>query len=81
METRSLRAQPAPGGDNHLNVVVADYAPNVRCDRTATPGPPWESCLYIVSDMLATKNREVFGVKSRDARVEVNLPRFFKASK
>ena len=74
-----MRAPPL-GGDNHLSVVIADYAPNVRCDRTATPGPPWVSCLVIVSDMAATKDRKVFGEKSRDPRVEVNLPYFFKAS-
>lgn len=69
------------GGDNHLNVVIADYAPQVRCDRTATPGPPWASCLAIVADMMATNVRKVFGDKSRDPRVEVNLPHLFKASK
>lgn len=69
------------GGDNHLNVVIADYAPQVRCDRTATPGPPWASCLAILADMIATKVRKVFGDKSRDPRVEVSLPHVFKASK
>ena len=67
------------GGDNHLNIVIADYAPNVRCDRTPTPGPPWESCLAIVADMVATRDRKVFGDKNRDPRVEVNLPFFYKA--
>ena len=69
------------GGDNHLNVVIADYAPHVRCDRTATPGPPWNSCLAIVADMVATRDRKVFGDKGRDPRVEVKLPSFYKASK
>lgn len=77
----SLRVIFSTGGDNHLSVVIADYAPNIRCDRSATPGPPWESCLAIVADMLATKDRKVFGDKSRDTRVEVNLPHLFKASK
>ena len=69
------------GGDNHLNVVIANYAPHVRCDRTGPPGPPFQSCLAIVADMIATRDRAVFGVKSRDPRVEVNLPRIYKASK
>ncbi|KAL9132616.1 MAG: hypothetical protein Q9175_006206, partial [Cornicularia normoerica] len=60
------------GGDNHLNVVIADYAPHVRCDRSATPGPPWNSCLAIVADMVATRDRKVFGDKGRDPRVEVS---------
>ena len=64
-----------------MNVVIADYTPHVRCDRTATPGPPWESCLLILSDMVATRDRKVFGDKSRDPRVDVNVPYYFKASK
>lgn len=69
------------GGDNHLNVAIADYVPNVRCDKTATPGPPWESCLLIIADMTATRDRKVFGDKRSDPRVEVNLPFVLKASK
>ena len=75
-----LRGDPQLGGDNHLNVVITDYVPQVRCDRTAAPGPPWESCLAIAADMAATMDRKVFGDKSRDPRVEVNLPHYFKAS-
>ena len=68
------------GGDNRINVVVSGDAPHVRCDRTATPGPPWESCLIIVADMAATKGRKVFGDHSQDPRVEVNLPYLLRAS-
>lgn len=75
-----LRAYVLLGGDNHLNIVIADYKPNVRCDRTPTPGPPWESCLAIAADMSASRDRKVFGDKSRDPRVEVNLPHYYKAS-
>lgn len=74
MESRSL------GGDNNLNVVITDYEPHVRCDKSTTSGPPWESCLLILSDMAATVDRKVFGVKRQDARVEVNVPYFLKAS-
>ena len=69
------------GGDERLNLVITDYTPRVRCDKTATPGPPWESCLVIIHDMLVTKGRHVFGDKSQDPRVDVNLPQYFKASK
>lgn len=71
---------PRPGGDNNLNVVVADYAPHVRCDRSPTSGPPWKSCLSIVADMKATRDRQVFGDKNRDPRVEVHVPQIYKAS-
>lgn len=27
------------GGDGNLNVAIAKYSPNVRCDRGSTPGP------------------------------------------
>ena len=68
------------GGDNHVNVVITEYAPRVRCDKAPTPLLPWESCLLILSDMAATKDRKVFGDKSRDPRVEINVPYVFKAS-
>ena len=68
------------GGDNKLNVVIADYEPRVSCDRTAVKGPPWESCLLISLDMEASKERMVFGNKAADPRVQVNLPMFYKAS-
>lgn len=68
------------GGDNNLNVVIGENAPHVRCDKSPAKGPPWESCLLILSDMAASANREVFGVKGQDPRVEVNLPYFLKAS-
>lgn len=68
------------GGDNNLNVVVSGYEPHVRCDKSSAKGPPWESCLLILADMAATWDRKVFGVKSQDARVEVNLPFYYKAS-
>ena len=71
---------PRPGGDNNLNVVVADYAPHVRCDKSPTSGPPWKSCLSIVADMEATRDRQVFGDKNRDPRVEVHVPHIYKAS-
>ena len=75
-----LIQSPSPGGDNNLNVVIADYAPHVRCDKPPSKGPPWESCLLILADMPATVDRKVFGVKSQDARVEVNVPYYLKAS-
>lgn len=65
---------PSLGGDNHLNIIIAEYAPNVHCDRSAAPGPPWESCATVVAGMQAAKNRKVFGDKSKDPRVEVDVP-------
>lgn len=60
-------------------MVVSDYEPHVRCDRTARKGPPWESCLHILADMKAAQNVQVFGSPA-DPRVEVRLPWAFRAS-
>lgn len=65
-----------PGGDNKLDVVIASYSPSVRCSSVS--GPPWQSCVSILSNMRADKNRKTFG-HVPDGRVEVRLPYTFEA--
>ena len=79
--TQDLIPSSSLGGDNHLNVVISNYSPHIRCDKSGAPGPPLESCLIIGADMVASTDRKVFGDRSRDPRVEVNLPFTYKASK
>lgn len=66
------------GGDNNLDVFIASYKPSVRCN--SFPGPPWNSCISIFSDMHADKNRQMFG-HLPDQRVQVRLPISYKAGK
>lgn len=65
------------GGDNKLDVTIASYKPNVRCN--SSPGPPWQSCISLFSDMQADKNRRTFG-HLPDQRVQVRLPITYKAA-
>ncbi|KAF6227108.1 hypothetical protein HO133_008549 [Letharia lupina] len=68
------------GGDNKVNVAIADYKPpNVKCDTTSTPGPAWNSCVAIVVNMRATKQARVFGY-SGDPSVEEELPLVLEGS-
>ncbi|CAF9927366.1 MAG: hypothetical protein ALECFALPRED_003692 [Alectoria fallacina] len=66
------------GGDNHLDVIIASYKPNVHCN--SFPGPPWRSCIGLFSDMHADKNRQTFG-HLPDPRVQVRLPIAYRAGK
>lgn len=61
------------GGDNNINVAIASYKPNVKCDPTSTPGPAWNSCVAIFANMRATKQARVFGY-AEDTGVEEELP-------
>lgn len=66
------------GGDNKLNVIVASYKPNMRCN--SFPGPPWSSCVSLFSEMPADKNRQTFGHLPHQ-RVQVQLPLTYTAGK
>ena len=68
------------GGNNNINVVIADYKPNVKCDSTSTPGPAWASCVAIFANMRATKQARVFGY-SGDPSVEEELPLVLEGGK
>ncbi len=59
------------GGDNKLDVVIASYKPNVRCN--SFPGPLLASCISIFSGMHVDKWRHMFGHKP-DPRAEVQSP-------
>lgn len=61
------------GGDNKINVAMADYKPNVKCDSTSTPGPAWNSCVAIFANMRATKQVRKFGFPG-DPGVQEELP-------
>ena len=68
------------GGDNKVEVVIADYKPNVKCDQTSTPGPPWNSAVSIFSNMRASKQFRIFG-KPGEADVQETLPLVLEAGK
>ena len=59
------------GGNNKLNVIMASYKPDIRCNEF--PGPPLDSCNSIISDMPVDKNRKMYG-HVPDRRVQVQLP-------
>ncbi|KAL2055746.1 hypothetical protein ABVK25_003990 [Lepraria finkii] len=61
------------GGDNNLLVVMASYKPNIRCDRSQSPGPPFQSCVNIWSDMDTSQERRIFGHVT-DSGVQQELP-------
>ena len=62
-----------------MNVVIADYQPNVKCAKGPPKGPSWDSCYHIFADMKADQNVQVFGSRS-DPRAKVKLPFDFKSS-
>lgn len=64
------------GGDNNLDVMIASYKPNVRCNTFSAPS--WNSCVSIFSNMNAAKTRQTFG-HLPDQRVQVRLPVTYKA--
>lgn len=67
-----------PGGDDKINIVVASYKPDVRCNSAS--GPPWDSCLDIFDSMPADKNRHMFG-HLPDQRVQTGLPMTYQSRK
>ena len=68
------------GGDNNVNVVIADYQPDVKCDSTSTPGPPWNSSVGIFAAMRASKRFRIFG-PTGEPDVEEGLPLVLEAGK
>ncbi len=69
---RSISVQTL-GGDNNINVAIANYKPNVKCDSTSTTGPAWNSCVQVFGNMRASKKFRVFG-SAEDPGVEEILP-------
>ena len=61
------------GGDNKVNVAIASYKPNIKCDSTSTPGPAWNSCVAVFVNMRAAKPARIFGY-AEDPLVEEILP-------
>lgn len=61
-----------------MNVIVALYKPDVRCNSLS--GPPLDSCISIFSNMRVDKNRQMFG-HLPDQRVQVELPITYTSSK
>lgn len=68
------RISSLSGGDNNVNVAIAGYEPNIKCDRSSTPGPPWFSCVAIFSNMRAGKQHKVFGYAGEHPAVQEVLP-------
>ena len=66
------------GGDNNLDVVIAPYKPDVRCNSYS--GPPWSSCVEIFGSMSVDKNRHMFG-HLPDQRVQTGLPITYSSGK
>jgi hypothetical protein len=68
-----------PGGDNNLEVAIGSYKPNVKCDTSRTPGPPWRSCVNIFAAMPAVKDPVVFGQRGPES--ETKLPFYLQSRK
>lgn len=61
------------GGDNNINVAIANYKPNIKCDTNSNTGPSWDSCVTIFVNMRANKRARIFGF-AEDPLVEEALP-------
>ena len=68
------------GGDNKIDIIIGSYKPNVKCDQSSTPGPPWNSTVSIFANMRASKQFRVFG-KPGGEDVQEPLPLILEASK
>ena len=68
------------GGDDKVQVKIAKYEPDVKCDTSATPGPPFHSCFGIFSNMRANTRTRVFGDYDQPG-VEEHLPYTLEAGK
>ena len=76
-----LNLQIVTGGDNNVQVVLAKYdPPNIKCDAGTTPGPPWESCVSIFTNMRAFDKLHVFGYYEVEG-IDVGLPLSLEAGK
>ena len=75
-----LHMQHVIGGDNKVNVAIADYKPNVQCDTSSTPGPPLLSCFSVFSNMRATTQLRLFGYPN-EGSVDEQLPLVLEAGK
>lgn len=63
-----------------MEVELARYNPNVQCDSSSKPGPPWESCTSLFSNMRASDKYRVFGSYGQ-VGIDVGLPLVLKARK
>ncbi|KAL6716108.1 hypothetical protein ACLMJK_005674 [Lecanora helva] len=61
------------GGDNNIQIIISNYNPNVKCDTTSAPGPPWDSTVNIFSAMRAGRDHIVFGYRDLE-NIDVGLP-------
>ena len=68
------------GGDKKIDIIIASYKPNVKCDQSSTPGPLWNSTVSIFASMRASKQFRVFG-KPGGQDVQEPLPLILEASK
>ncbi len=66
------------GGDNKVQVELAKYEPNIKCDTSSKPGPPWLSCVTVFSNMRASKQYRVFGSYDQP-NIEEGLPLVLEA--
>jgi len=63
-----------------VQVELAKYEPNIKCDTSSKPGPPWLSCVTVFSNMRASKQYRVFGSYDQP-NVEEGLPLVLEAGK
>ena len=61
------------GGDNHVAVVLAPYAPNVYCEGADVPFSR-EACSAIERGMQADERPRVFGDERSDPQVDEPIP-------
>ncbi len=61
-----------------MQVELAKYEPNIKCDTSSKPGPPWLSCVTVFSNMRASKQYRVFGSYDQPD-IEEGLPLVLEA--
>ncbi len=74
----SLKRHASAGGDNKVQVELAKYEPNIKCDTSSKPGPLWLSCVSVFSNMRASKQYRVFGSYDQP-NIEEGLPLVLEA--
>ena len=76
-----IKLNPAPGGDNNLNVILSTYEPhhNIRCGRSENFGNA-PSCENVLADMPATEEMTLFGPGTAPG-IEEPLPQLIASGK